>query len=438
LRYCFVFFILSYNFPETIASEGLPVHNVNTSKDYATIQDAINAAETLDGHTIMVNSGVYHESIVINKSISLEAQDEDIPTIDGGGTITVITITADHVTISGFNIRNGQAGTAILLDNSLNCCFCNNNLRDAWFGVVLRESNYTSLIKNNIVSSSYCVLLSSSTNNAIVGNNITTLDGQGISLSGGSSNNSIVGNTVTGSKRAGIYLASCQYNLVAENNLFNNSYALYLTDSSNNTIYHNNCVSTVLDIFIRNILNYTTNIWDNGYPSGGNYYSNYAGGDRHGGPYQNETGGDGIGDVSYKIESDTQDNYPLMGVYHSFNVTSMYNVQIISNSTISNLNYNGTAVSFYISGDDGSIGFCRICIPTVLINGTYQVFINGTKIVYNLLSCTNSTHSYLYFIYNHSTQSVVIVPEFSHVLFILVFLVGISTIKIYKRGNYSC
>jgi hypothetical protein len=57
--------------------------------------------------------------------------------------------------------------------------------------------------------------------------------------------------------------------------------------------------------------------WDDGYPSGGNYWSDYNGTDLYNGPYQNELGSDLIGDTPYPIRPDiiggqNQDNYPLV------------------------------------------------------------------------------------------------------------------------------
>lgn len=43
------------------------------------------------------------------------------------------------------------------------------------------------------------------------------------------------------------------------------------------------------------------NVWDNDYPSGGNYWSDYKGFDYFSGPYLNETGSDGIGDMPHVI-----------------------------------------------------------------------------------------------------------------------------------------
>jgi len=59
----------------------------------------------------------------------------------------------------------------------------------------------------------------------------------------------------------------------------------------------------------------SANIWDDGFPSGGNYWSDYIGVDLYGGLSQNETGSDGIGDTPYIIDANNQDNYPLIKPY---------------------------------------------------------------------------------------------------------------------------
>ena len=56
----------------------------------------------------------------------------------------------------------------------------------------------------------------------------------------------------------------------------------------------------------------SANIWNNGYPSGGNHWSDYTGIDIYSGPYQNETGSDGKGDAPYSIDVNNVDHYPLM------------------------------------------------------------------------------------------------------------------------------
>jgi len=56
--------------------------------------------------------------------------------------------------------------------------------------------------------------------------------------------------------------------------------------------------------------------WDDGYPLGGNYWSDYAGVDACSGPAQDVCPDpDGIGDTPYDVDADTQDLYPLMAPY---------------------------------------------------------------------------------------------------------------------------
>jgi len=151
-----------------------------------------------------------------------------------------------------------------------------------------------------------------SSNNIIAGNNITANNEAGIHL-GGSSNNIIYGNNIT-NNHLGIYLWSSSNNNIYGNNITNNYYGISLSSSSNNnTIYHNN--------FINNYDEQASaigvvNTWNNSYPSGGNHWSDYTGDDFFSGPYQNETGFDGIGDTPYNLSLwkniNIQDNYPLI------------------------------------------------------------------------------------------------------------------------------
>ena len=71
----------------------------------------------------------------------------------------------------------------------------------------------------------------------------------------------------------------------------------------------------------------TNNVWDNCYPSGGNFWGDYDGIDLFSGPYQNETGSDGIGDTSYVIDENNVDHYPLMKPYpwdwHDVGITNL-------------------------------------------------------------------------------------------------------------------
>jgi len=92
-----------------------------------------------------------------------------------------------------------------------------------------------------------------------------------------------------------------------------------------------------------------------------------------------------------------------------------------------------------VTGEDGTRGFCRICVPTTLMDYPYKVFVNDKEVPHTLLPCSNSTYSYLYFTYSHSTQQVIIIPEFSSILILPLFIVitllafAINRIKPIKR-----
>lgn len=93
-----------------------------------------------------------------------------------------------------------------------------------------------------------------------------------------------------------------------------------LNDLTNSIFYHNNYYSGPAIIFMATPTD-LSNVWDNGYPLGGNYWSNYTGIDVFCGPYQNITGSDGIGDTPYTLIGfpsnglNVTDRYPLMKPY---------------------------------------------------------------------------------------------------------------------------
>ncbi len=107
----------------------------------------------------------------------------------------------------------------------------------------------------------------------------------------------------------GMYIKSSINNTILNNGISNHYFGLFLSSSSGNSIYHNNFIDNVYQG-----ANSGSNQWDDGYPSGGNYWSDYAGVDNNSGVAQDIPGSDGIGDTPYTI-STAQDNYPLMEQY---------------------------------------------------------------------------------------------------------------------------
>ena len=93
-----------YN-PLVSAQTEATVHNIETEKNYYSIQSAIDDPETQDGHTISVENGIYFENIVVNKSVKLMGENPASTIIDGRNIGNVITIAANNVEVSGFTIQ---------------------------------------------------------------------------------------------------------------------------------------------------------------------------------------------------------------------------------------------------------------------------------------------------------------------------------------------
>jgi len=279
-------------------------------------------------------------------------------------TITNATLTASSQNIPAFlllNTNNSQItsnsiigdpfGTCYMYAVSLTSCFGNNvsNNRDSGttFGIVLDDSCNNVLFNNYLDSGIFGgIVLTSSDNNNLSGNYVSgyaKFSGPGNSWEGSfelssSDNNTLIGNDVTGNGQ-GILLEGSDNNILIANNVTGNQgeegggqaetppdgFGISIGSSSNNTVYHNNFVGNFyyklwgssFGATIENnvVSGGSPNVWDDGYPSGGNFWSDYNGTDLHSGPYQNVTGSDGIGDTPYVIDVNNTDHYPLMVSY---------------------------------------------------------------------------------------------------------------------------
>jgi parallel beta-helix repeat protein len=276
------------------------------------------------------------------------------------------------------NYSVDDAGQVILVRCD-NITVENLNLSSAGIGVQLWQTNNTIISGSNVANNYDGIVLSSSSNNSISRNNITANDYEAI------------------------YLESSNSNSISGNNIANNDYGIYLYVSSSNKIYHNNFINNTSQVLV-NVIN-GENSWDNGYPSGGNYWSDYNGTDVYSGSYQNVSGSDGIGDTPYVIDANDTDNYPLMGPFSSFD-----GILAVSNSTISNFQtWAGSYVSFDVSGPAGTTGFCTLTIPYSTISPPYTVLVDGQRVRYTTIY-EDGTVSVIYFTYQHSTHEVTITP----------------------------
>ncbi|MGD2067020.1 MAG: NosD domain-containing protein [Candidatus Bathyarchaeota archaeon] len=121
-----------------------------------------------------------------------------------------------------------------------------------------------------------------------------------------SHNNTVVGNLLV-NNLAGVSITDSDNNSIKENTVMDNENGIFFFSSHNNSVYGNSfinntqqvCDNVGINPWLPQLL--SVNFWDNG--TVGNYWSDYSGTD---------TDGDGVGDTSYIINEDNQDNHPLM------------------------------------------------------------------------------------------------------------------------------
>jgi parallel beta-helix repeat protein len=312
-----------------------------------------------------------------------------------------ITSTADGIIVERDNIIIDGAGytlqgkrqdfyKGIDLTNRRNVTIKNIRITAFYYGIKLFGSSNNNIIGNNITNNGDGIDLFSSWNNSIIGNNIANNSGGGICLEYFSNNNIITGNNMTANKWDGIRL---EY-------------------SSNNSIFHNNFVDNAREAYSYN----SVNVWDDGYPSGGNYWSDYTGVDLYSGPYQNETGSDGIGDTPYFIDAYNVDKYPLMSplplkIFDVVCEGTHYSVSVQSNSTVTHFIFNQTLaqISFNVSGISGTWGFCNITIPKALMTGPWTYTFQGDVTNIDVYEKDNETHIFINLQYKHASTFQVII-----------------------------
>jgi len=388
---------------------------------------------TVDNVTYTFTDNIFEEIVVERDNIVVDGAGYTVQGIGRGIGRGISLYGRSNVTIKNMEIKS--FGCSIYLRDSSNTSISGNKITNNWCSIYLDSSSYNNIVGNNLTNNDDNIFLQSSQYTSISGNKITN-NLAGIKAHYHSSYNSISNNHITNNWFVGISISYSSDNSISGNNITNNVYdGIDLWESSNNSIYHNNLINNTSQVITDSV-----NTWDKGYPSGGNYWSNYTGFDLD---Y------DGIGDAWHEIDENNTDHYPLMGMFSSFNTSYDYAVNFISNSSISHFDFslidaNQAALTFNVSGDTGTQGFCRVCVPKALINGSYIVKFNGEVITepqVRELSCSNETHLYLYINYTHSEHTIIItgttiIPEFPSFLILPLFMMLILlAVIVYRRKH---
>ena len=243
------------------------------------------------GNTYKLTADIDDPLIVEKNNIVLDGQGFTIQGSGAQNNQAAISLKCTGVTIENFRVIGWQVGVLGVYDGNR---LVNNDLLGNGYAVSIYASNYQ--VTGNRVGPERVV----GGNNVFSGNKI-----------------------VLGGYVSGFWISNSSGTIIEANNVtFSRLTTTFIsTDNGDFKVYHNNFLNVEENtggafLFIISYPKPTTDkspYWDNGFPSGGNYWSDYA--SRY--PNATEIGNSGTGNTAYvnSLASSVVDRYPLMKPY---------------------------------------------------------------------------------------------------------------------------
>lgn len=218
--------------------------------------------------------------------------------------------------ITGVSASENENGLYLVCSHN-NLIINNSLLNNYWNGILTISAANNSIIANVLNNNTWqgirlshsAYLLSTYSENNVVLGNIISNSYDGIYFES-SNNNTVKGNTVENNRQYAIVLDQSSGNILHKNTVKYNEFGVRVDRSDNNILYGNIFLNNTSQISVYEY-SPSRNSWDNGYPAGGNYWSDHVCVDEHSGSNQDLLGSDGIGDTPYVIDANSQDRYPL-------------------------------------------------------------------------------------------------------------------------------
>ena len=153
---------------------------IKVPTDYATIQAAINAADS--GNTIFVYNGTYFENVIINKTVMLFGQRADLVIVNGSGSDVLYGDDVSDIIVDGFTLAFGGNGARFgsLSSSKISSCVIIDN---RGHGISLSRGGSNEILNNSICRNGGCGILGDSGISGVFirDNAITENGGSGIS-----------------------------------------------------------------------------------------------------------------------------------------------------------------------------------------------------------------------------------------------------------------
>lgn len=197
---------------------------VGEGKDFHTIQGAVRKA--VSGDTIRVTSGVYVETLVVDKRVAILG--DGFPAVDGNGNGSVIRIRAPGVVIEGIRIRNSgddivKMDAGIFIEAAAEGAIIRSNIiEETAFGIWINGANGIRIMRNHVIGRKELV---------------TPKRGNGIHL--WNVRNAVIEENEVEGSRDGIFVDWSEQSVFKRNRIHGLRYGFHYMFSSNNRLEGN-------------------------------------------------------------------------------------------------------------------------------------------------------------------------------------------------------
>ncbi|MPM90963.1 hypothetical protein SDC9_138086 [bioreactor metagenome] len=207
------------------------------------IQNAINNVSS--GGTVIVYPGLYKENLFVDKPLvimSKEGTPANTVVQAADPEKDVFNVTADKVTISGFNITGAQSNAGIYYSGS-DGNISGNKLDYNKYGILLKNSKNITIRNNTAFYNVFGIYLSYSGENVLENNKANNCSHCGIYVEN-STENELIFNVANSNYKYAMYLKSSNNNWLKNNNISNldvvvDKDGIKLEDSDNNRLINN-------------------------------------------------------------------------------------------------------------------------------------------------------------------------------------------------------
>ncbi|MHC4537970.1 MAG: right-handed parallel beta-helix repeat-containing protein, partial [Planctomycetota bacterium] len=272
--------------------------------------------------------------------------------IDSQVSSAPLSISANYCNVTGFTLKGSGSGATdagLLVDSDFNHIWDCNSSDNQGNGIRIESLGSNNTVENCVVTknSRNGIRIQASPYNLVKGCTIRQNNENGIHLQN-TQGNVLENNSISdslGASQSSISISSVNDNTIRFNYLQNDEHGIAVAMGDDNVIIGNTIVNTDsygIDLggaCDNNIIYHNNFIdcnksgeqasdggsgttWHNGYPSGGNYWSDWTTPDTQSGVNQDQAGNDGIVDNIYLIDGGKNDSYPLVDSFVILTITT--------------------------------------------------------------------------------------------------------------------